>query len=102
MQNNQNSLSRRKALTLLGLGAIAIQIPMACNGWQSSKETLEKELIYYKTISEISKMIKSREISSTELTQLMLNRIETVDKKLNSYLIVFKEVALLTAAKLDK
>jgi len=102
MQKNKNKLSRRKALGLLGLGAIAIQLPMACNGWQSSKEKLEKELIHYKTISEISKMIKSREISSIELTQLMLNRITTVDEKLNSYLFVFKEVALSTATKLDK
>ena len=76
---NHSKLSRRKALGLLGLGAIAIQLPMGCNGWQSSKESLESELIHYKTISEISKMIKSREISSTELTQLMLNRIATVD-----------------------
>ncbi len=104
MHNNKNlsKSSRRKALSLLGLGAIAIQLPLACNGWQSSKETLENELIHYKTISEISKMIKSGEISSTERTQLMLDRIATVDKKLNSYLIVFHEIALVTAAILDK
>ena len=99
---NQSHLSRRKALGLLGLGTLAIQLPMACNGWQSNKEALEKELVYYKTISEISKMIKSGEITSTELCQLMLNRIAMVDKKLNSYLIIFNEEALAAAAKLDK
>ncbi len=104
MRNNENhsKLSRRKALALLGLGSIAIQLPMGCNRRQSRVDSLERELIHYKTISEISKMIKSGEISSTELTQLMLNRIATVDKKLNSYLTIFNEVALATAAKLDK
>ncbi|MBV1888088.1 MAG: Asp-tRNA(Asn)/Glu-tRNA(Gln) amidotransferase GatCAB subunit A [Urechidicola sp.] len=100
--NNQSNLSRRKALGLLGLGALAMQIPMACIKRQSSKEILEKEMIHYKTISEMAKMIKSGEISSTELTQIMLDRISTVDKKLNSYLFVFDEIALATAAKLDK
>ncbi|MBV1888536.1 MAG: hypothetical protein KUG51_04530, partial [Urechidicola sp.] len=99
---NQSNLSRRKAIGLLGLGAIAIQLPISCNGWQSNEEALKKELIHYKTISEISKMIKSGEISSTELTQLMLDRITKIDKKLNSYLIVFREIAFSTAAKLDK
>ena len=104
MRNNENQskLSRRKALALVGLGTIAIQFPMGCNGRQSRIDSLERELIHYKTISEISKMIKSREISSTELTQLMLNRIATVDKKLNSYLALFNEAALATAGKLDK
>lgn len=104
MHNNENhiKLSRRKVLALLGLGTIAIQLPMGCNGRQSGKEALESELLHYKTISEISKMIKTREISSTDLTQLMLNRIAKVDKKLNSYLALFNEVALANAAKLDK
>lgn len=97
----QSKLTRRKALGLLGLGAIAVKLPMACNGWQSNKELIEEEFIHYKTISEISKSIKSKEISSTELTQLMLNRIVRVDKKLNSYLIVFHKAALVAAAKLD-
>jgi amidase len=99
---NQNKISRRKVLRLLGLGALAIQLPMGCNGRQSRIDSLKRELIHYKTISEISKMIKSGEISSTELSQLMLNRIATVDKKLNSYLTLFNEAALATAGKLDK
>lgn len=99
---NQSKFSRRKVIGLLGLGAITAQLPMGCNGWETSKEMIESESLHYKTISEISKMIKSREISSSELTQLMLNRIITVDKKLNSYLTIFNEIALATAARLDK
>ena len=99
---NQSKVSRRKAIGLLGLGALAIQIPMGCHRRQPRIDSIERASIHYKTISEISKMIKSREISSTELTQLMLNRIATVDQKLNSYLTLFNEAALATAGKLDK
>ena len=65
---NYSKLSRRKALALLGLGTIAIQFPIGCTERRSSEKVLESDLLHYKTISEISKMIKSREISSTELT----------------------------------
>lgn len=47
-------------------------------------------------------MIKSKEISSVELTQLILNRIEIIDAKLNSYITVMKQSALANALELDR
>ncbi len=104
MHNNENhsKISNRKTLKPLILGSLIILLLMGCNESQSRIESLDKEFIHYKSISEISKLIKSKEISSTELTQLTLNRITTVDKKLNSYLTLFNESALATADKLDK
>lgn len=99
---NHRKVSRRRALKLLGLGAVAIQFPYGCTGGQSKVDSLEHEPIHYKTIAEISKMIKSKKISSVELTQLILNRIGTIDNKLNSYITVMDEAALTTAKELDK
>ena len=97
-----NKLSRRRAIGLLGLGIGAIQFPIGCIREKSKEDSVKSEQIHYMTLTKISKMIKSKEISSVELTQLILNRITTVDKKLNSYLTVFNEAALATASKLDK
>lgn len=57
--------------------------------------------IYYLTIFQISEMIKSMEISSVELTQLMLDRIQKIDGALNSYITVMGDSALKAAASLD-
>jgi amidase len=102
MRNNENhsKLSRRKALGLLGLGAVAIHFPFACTEGQT-EDSLEGKQIHYKTIAEISKMIKSRQISSVELTQSILDRIAIVDKRLNSYITVMRQSALETANELD-
>lgn len=72
---------------------------MACNGRQSRIDSFK--FIHYKTISEISKMIKSREISCVELTQSILDRIAIVDKKLNSYITLLSQSAIDTAKILD-
>ena len=97
-----NQLSRRRAIGLLGLGMGAIQFPMGCTKDKSMKDSVKSESIHYMTLSKISKMIRKKEISSAELTQIILNRITTVDKKLNSYLTTFNEAALATASKLDE
>ena len=98
---NHNKISRRKALGLLGLGALAIQLPMACTGRQSRIDSLEPALIHYQTISEISILIKTKQISCVELTQYILDRIAIVDKKLNSYITLLSQSALETAKNLD-
>tara|TARA_B100000809_G_C14768106_1_gene398371 strand:+ start:327 stop:581 length:255 start_codon:yes stop_codon:yes gene_type:complete len=76
-----NKLSRRRAIGLLGLGMGAIQFPMGCTKDKSMKDSVKSEPIHYMTLSKISKMIRKKEISSAELTQIILNRITTVDKK---------------------
>jgi amidase len=105
MNNKQNdvlSISRRKAIGLLGVGGLAIQLPFGCSFEQSKIDSGTNEPLYYRTIAEISKMIKSKEISSVELTQQILNRIEKVDEKLNSFITVMKQSALSRALELDK
>jgi aspartyl-tRNA(Asn)/glutamyl-tRNA(Gln) amidotransferase subunit A len=46
------------------------------------------------SIAQLSEQIQKREISPVEVTQTYLNRIHTLDAKLNSYLTVTAELAL--------
>jgi aspartyl-tRNA(Asn)/glutamyl-tRNA(Gln) amidotransferase subunit A len=55
-----------------------------------------------KTISELSRDLSSRKISSTELTQFFLERIKRFDKELNSFITVTEEYALNAAKTADK
>jgi len=103
MTNNENNnkISRRKALSLLGLGAVITQFPIGCTGLRSEEDSSEGEPTHYKKIAEISKMIESRQITSVELTQAILDRIAVVDKSLNSYITVMRQSALETARESD-
>lgn len=57
--------------------------------------------LYEKTIHELSSMLRAGEITSVELTQSVLDRIEEVDGKVNGYITVDREGALAQAAEAD-
>ncbi len=95
-------VSRRKAVSLLGLGVLATQFPFACTPKIETLTDSEKKSIHFETLSAVAELIKSGKITSEELTQLMLNRIKVVDAKLNSYITVMSESALQSARNLDK
>lgn len=50
--------------------------------------------LYAMTIGELAPLIRSRQLSPVELTHSVLNRINEVDKILNSYITVTPEIAL--------
>ncbi|HZX35352.1 MAG TPA: amidase family protein, partial [Thermodesulfobacteriota bacterium] len=54
------------------------------------------------TLNESTEKLKKREISSKELTDAYLKRIEAVDKKIRAYLTVCPETALRQAEEADK
>ena len=55
-----------------------------------------------KSAAEQSRMIASKEISATELTQSALSRIAEVDEKIGAFNSVTNEIALNTAKKVDE
>ncbi len=55
-----------------------------------------------KNASELVKLLQSGEITSVELTQAFLDRIEALNPVLNSYLHVNSKEALATAAEVDR
>lgn len=54
------------------------------------------------TITEALKGLKQKQFSSLELAQACLKRIKQVEKKLNAFITVCEEKALIQAAKADK
>ena len=64
----------------------------------------EKSVSEFKhlTIHEAHKLLKSRQISSVELTRSMLERIEAVDPKVRAFMTVTGDLALKQAAEADK
>ncbi|EKD41943.1 MAG: hypothetical protein ACD_73C00431G0002 [uncultured bacterium] len=57
--------------------------------------------ILQKPIHEVSKLIKEKKLSSVELTQAYLDRIEKIDTKVGSYLTVCRDLALGQAKAVD-
>jgi len=57
---------------------------------------------YELTIAEARKMLDRKEISSVELTRSVLDRIDSIDEKLNAFLTVSEESALAEAEAADR
>ena len=55
-----------------------------------------------KTVAELSKSLRSREVSSVELTRAYLERIASINRKLNTYITICDELALKQASKADQ
>ena len=55
-----------------------------------------------KTVTELSAMLRSGEVSSVELTRYFLDRIKNNDDKLNSFITLSEEQALAQAADADE
>ncbi|MCZ6892095.1 MAG: amidase, partial [Chloroflexi bacterium] len=60
--------------------------------------TTSRNELYYLTIGEASRLIRSRELSPVELTQAFLDRIESVDDRLKSYVTLLRDSALAEAS----
>ena len=58
--------------------------------------------LYEKTIHELSSMLKNKEVSSVEITQSVLDRIDKVEDKVGAYITVSGESALESAKEVDK
>ena len=56
----------------------------------------------YKTITELGHMLRTRQVSSVELTRMYLDRVERFDDELRSYVTVTAEFALEQAARADE
>lgn len=58
--------------------------------------------IYEKSALEVAKMIKNKEITSVQVIEDLVKRIEEIDDKLGAYVSYNKEKAIENASKLDK
>ena len=58
--------------------------------------------MHNKTISELSKLIAKKELSSLELTNHFLDRIKNYDHELNSFITLTEDHAINKAKLIDK
>jgi amidase len=58
--------------------------------------------LYTKTLTEVANLIESKQVSPVELTRAMLERIETTNPHLHSYLTVTADLALQQAAQAER
>ena len=61
-----------------------------------------KNNIHFANISDVSTLIETKEISPVELTEHLLNRIESIDRKLKSYVTIFADRAIDRAKQAEK
>ena len=61
-----------------------------------------KREIAHLQISELAYLIKNKKISSLELTEIYLNRIKKLDKKINAFVTITESLAIEQAKKADK
>ena len=94
-----NQSTRREYIRLMGLGLVSTQIPFISYGFTDNANSDYFGELYYKTISEISNLIASKQITSLALTAMMLERIEKYDIELNSYVTLMSEQAIEVAKK---
>jgi amidase len=101
-QRSGQKMPRRQAITFVGLSALSFWLPFGCTNNKSKLSPSELQLLHYKTLTEIAELIRTKKISSEELTQIMLDRIIAIDQRLHSYLTVMSKDALADARALDK
>ncbi|MGK2926904.1 MAG: amidase [Lysobacterales bacterium] len=58
--------------------------------------------LHYLSLTEVARLIEAKEISPVELTQLMLDRIHTLDVRLHSYATVMADEALAAARAAER
>ncbi len=58
--------------------------------------------LYEKGILELHNLLKSKEITSKEVTETFLNKINELNKEINSYITVCEDVAIQQAEEADK
>lgn len=96
-------LSRRDLLALFGCG-MAASLHSACSpsSTPSVQDHVYRGPLHYLSLTEVALLIEVKDISPVELTQLMLDRIHTLDVRLHSYATVMADEALAAARAAER
>jgi aspartyl-tRNA(Asn)/glutamyl-tRNA(Gln) amidotransferase subunit A len=89
-------LTRRQFSTLFGSAAVAATVTKA---WPAAFD--DAVALTSKSLTEISAMIHAKTVTSTQLVQALLARIDVINPKVNAYVTVMARQALAQAAELD-
>src|SRR5215471_8169347 len=89
----------RREFVAIGLGAAALKTT-APSSRPLARASAPGDLSSL-TLSEASKRIRSKQVTSVELTQALLDRIKVYNPKVNAYITVTHDQALAKAAEMD-
>lgn len=96
-------LSRREMLAMLGYGVVA---SLTAGGAPSSAPRphtkVDRKALHYLRLTDVARLLKGREISPVELTQVMLDRIATLNGRLHAYETVTADRALAAARDAER
>ncbi len=93
------TLSRREFVAM-SVGAAALTAVSSPETSFAGTSSTPEELLAL-SLSEVSRRIHARQVTSVELTQAVLDRIKIYNPKLNAYITVMRDEALAHAARLD-
>jgi aspartyl-tRNA(Asn)/glutamyl-tRNA(Gln) amidotransferase subunit A len=93
------TLSRREFVAM-SVGATALTAVTSPNTSFAGTSATPDELSAL-SLSEVSRRIHAKQVTSVELTQALLDRIKIYNPKVNAYITVMRDEALVHAARLD-
>ena len=103
LRPSKPKLSRRELLEMIGVGALACLQSGCMPGRDSSSGDGGLDgPIHYASLQDVARLIESGELTSVELTELMLARIESIDGRLKSYATVMADHARAAARLADE
>ena len=97
------ALSRRDLLGMIGVGALAC----LHSGCTSERDSSPGDIamdgpLHFASLTDVARLIESGELSSVELTELVLARIEIIDGRLMSYATLMADHAREAARSADE
>ena len=102
-KQEKNAISRRNVLEALGTGFIVSGV-MGCTRKEDTTLVYDDEItpeIYYSSVRALASAIRSRDVSSVEVVQAFLDRIESVNPQLNAVVALAGDEALDAARAAD-
>jgi amidase len=101
MRSSGQPVSRREVIALLAGAACLPLTEFAAARCPGSAADAVDLPLHYRSATEIGRLLAARELSSVELVQHMLDRIATLNRRLNAYSTVLHEQALDAARRAD-
>ena len=78
------------------------QYPLKLSNYSNTKMPSKIEDLIYYSVGELSYLIKTKKVSSLELTKMFLDRLKKYGPKLHSVITLTEELALMQAKKADE
>lgn len=94
-------LTRRDLLSRLAAAAV-LPVEVSCGrGPAGSSASRIRGPLHYSSLADVARLIAARELTSINVTQQLLARIEAVDGRLQSYVTVMTDHAIASAERAD-